>query len=200
MIDSTVSRWFTNWLSYHQKLHPDRKWINPDDPDAYEHYEGWIEAFDQVGATEDLARLASKRLQARKFYFNEHLAKLIEIIGDLKRTQPVGPSVVSAPDPELLEASLKSANCPHCQGSGWETRRFLWHSFSRPVKVQVACSCLAGRWRKNHGEDPDPDPELAGLWRYLDPEESAPESMLPNEIARRMAIKANTSKSPAKKK
>jgi hypothetical protein len=193
---SDVAVWFANWMGYHQSLHPDRRWVDPETSQGFDFYEGWIEAFEEIEATEKLARMASKKLQTKKFYFNEHLAKILEIIGDLKRTQPAGPSVSDAPDPELLAASHKSANCPECHGSGWELKRAIWHTIPRPFIVQVACHCPAGRWRKAHGEDPNPDPEFDGLWHYMEPDEVAPEPMQPQDLARRLARKADTSKPP----
>jgi hypothetical protein len=193
-----VSMWFAQWMVYHQSLHPDRRWVDPSSGAGFDFYQGWIEAFEEVGATEELARQASRKLQARKFYFNEHLARVVEVIGDRKRSQSVASasSPASLPHPELVAASLRSRHCLRCQGSGWELRRFLWHEQPRPFTVQVACSCEAGRWRKAHGHDPDPEPQFDGLWRYMAPEEPAPEPLQPNAFARRMALKADTSQPP----
>lgn len=179
--------WFANWMDYHQKLHPDRRWVNPHDRDSGEVYQGWMEAFDRIGATENLAKQASRRLQAQKLFFNEHLARMVEAIGDLKRTIPAGPSALSAPEPGLIAASLASQGCPACNGSGWEMRRAKWHSIPRPFTVRVACFCPCGRWRKANGEDPEPDPELADLWHYLDPDESAPAPLASHDVVRGLA-------------
>ncbi len=150
-----VNDWFYRWLEFHQRLHPHRSWVRAESSDAPEFYQGWIEALARMGATEDLARQASKDLQAGDPGFpNKHLGAIQSAIRNLRRTVTAGHAapVVS---PEQQRCAALSAGCPECDGTGWARRRVLFDNLAAfgPSMVDMFCRCPLGRWRTR--TDPD---------------------------------------------
>lgn len=216
MVDEeTVLSWFTRWMHYHQRLFQHLKgWVDPDD-DVY--YQGWVEALAKAGATEALAMSASRVLQTRKAFRSDHLAMILEIVGDLRRKMAeLGASKAPAYTAEQVDAAEASASCPECEGRGWARRRFKWHSFPRPFVVDLYCRCPHGRWRRANdnsdnfddlqgrpalwdpalssplwSDEPTPFPLIpddpAGKWRYLGVGEAAPEPAVPAALAGKVA-------------
>jgi hypothetical protein len=211
--NATVYEWFGRWMRYHQRLYQHLKgWVDPGDD---EYYLGWVEALARAGATEDLAMHASRLLQARKAFRSDHLAMLVEIVGDLRRkAAEAGATRLPVYTAEQLDAMQASAACPECDGTGWARRRAAWHSIPRPFVVDLYCRCPHGRWRRlgadgNH-DDLQGRPELwdpaldsptwsaeataptvpddrEGRWRYLGLDESAPAPAAPLALAGKVA-------------
>jgi hypothetical protein len=169
--NATVYEWFGRWMRYHQRLYQHLKgWVDPGDD---EYYLGWVEALARAGATEDLAMHASRLLQARKAFRSDHLAMLVEIVGDLRRkAAEAGATRLPVYTAEQLDAMQASAACPECDGTGWARRRAAWHSIPRPFVVDLYCRCPHGRWRRL-GADGNHD-DLQGRPELWDPALDSP--------------------------
>jgi hypothetical protein len=150
-----VDEWFIDWIDYHQLLHPHRGWVKASDPDGPDFYAGWIEAFERLGATEDLCRRASRALQANPPKFlNNHLPELKSAIIEMRKTSAIGAaSPGERVDPEQVKAAIASHGCPECDGTGWATRRAHWPLFDWMLVVQMFCRCPHGRWRRANDRD-----------------------------------------------
>lgn len=153
-----VREWFFTWLEYHQFLHPHRNWIKPEHINAGTFYAGWIETLEAFGATEELCRRASRKLQeASPKFLNNHLPDLKSVLIDFRKSAPLG--IVTGDgdyvNPEQVKAATASHECPECNGTGWATRRAYWPSFDWMPTVDMFCRCPHGRWRRIN------DPDLA---------------------------------------
>lgn len=160
-----VDEWFFQWLEFHQMLHPNRQWMRGDQPNAFEFYTGWIESFERIGATLDVAQRASRNLQENPPKFlNEHLPAIKNAIGELKRVEATVAATggMDRPSPEQVEAAMRSNDCPECQGTGWARRQAHWPSHSWTPMLDMFCRCPHGRWRKAN------DPDLATGRNYDD--------------------------------
>lgn len=159
---SLCAPWFVAWVEYHQDLHPHRDWPDPHTEAGLRYFEGWIEAFDRRGFVREELDAATRRLQADPpSHPNRHLKALIDQAAAARRewaAAEVG-RPVDAPSAVQLEASLASANCPECDGTGWAKRRATWHSVSRPLILDFFCRCPHGRWREANdpGRRENPD-------------------------------------------
>jgi hypothetical protein len=151
----TVDRWFFGWLEYHQKINPG-KWVRATDFGARDVYLGWMEAFAKAKATDDVARLASRRLQSvGPGYPSSHLSKLLPLIADVRREQfTARDRDPGAASPEAARAQAASADCPECKGEGWARRKLFCRPVPRAATVVLFCRCPMGRHLKAH------DPEL----------------------------------------
>ena len=145
-----VDEWFFQWLEYHQMLHRNRQWIRSENPNAPEIYAGWIESFERIGATSELAHRASRRLQENPPKFlNEHLPAIRHAIFELRKSEST--TATQGPEratPDQVQAAIESHECPECDGTGWARRQAYWPSLRWSPFVDMFCRCPHGRWRK----------------------------------------------------
>lgn len=137
--------WFEDFIRYHQRLHPSQLWPSLDDVEEIEFYEGWIEELDRIRATHELARWASRRLQAieRRYLPFEQLPVVSRLICDGARTGAYDRDRARTAGETAARAA--SRDCPECNGSGMASRRVRVQFRPSGFPVDLYCRCSYGR-------------------------------------------------------
>lgn len=107
--------WFDHWLADLQaKLrYGAGMWVAPTDAGFYL---AWLEAFDEVGLTEEEAYTATRRLQVDRPPYPDRVPKAIkDLLPEIRRSLPVAQGGIPS---TREEAEKRSAGCPECSGVG----------------------------------------------------------------------------------
>lgn len=162
-----INEWFSDFFTIHQGRFHLYPWPESDSSDYERLIDDWESAFDDVGMTEVVAFLASKRLAREKVRWDEHLPRLLAIAAEIERATPRTPE---AGPSTREEAEAMSRHCPDCSGSGitfrYRHRPGPTDAREHAPGFRQSCYCLchAGRWIYSRHKATAPDM----IARYID--------------------------------
>jgi len=132
--------WFPLWLERHLERHALEGLPDPNKMPLF--YEAWRDEFEARRVKHEHAEVASKLLASKKHYKSAHLAELLRLVAEVRRTSGDSPA-------ELAESA--SADCRTCGGEGVTSRRCTIVGLRRDRdemgSFAVFCVCPLGRWK-----------------------------------------------------
>jgi hypothetical protein len=156
--------WVTDFLKRHKARFAPPDWPVGDDLRVWT--EAWMEALDEIRATEVEADEASRHLKmGPPEYRRQHIPLIVTQIQAIRRSA----ADAGSPMPDSREAAVEaSRNCPECDGAGATWRRFIGED-EQLYRFAFGCGCPYGRWLTDQRRADSKAPrEVKGMPSLLD--------------------------------
>jgi hypothetical protein len=156
--------WVTDFLKRHKARFAPPDWPVGDDLRIWT--ESWMEALDEIRATEEEADEASRHLKmGPPEYRRQHIPLIVTQIQAIRRAS----ADAGCPMPDSREAAVEaSRNCPECGGAGATWRRFEGED-GELYRFSFGCGCPYGRWLLDRRRADDRAPrEIKAMPSLLD--------------------------------